>query len=207
MDAQRWTQALALEDTTDLAICASEPLKLHYSWCLAAIGAEPISRFEHKFAAVREMFLDRRLGFADVVLLSIPDPQRLLAQRNGDPTRRRRHFDLPARLSEPLAEWYAAVERLDPGRVLHSFPEDVDVVTQIPPLSGPLRRAPARSLTRRAPAIDALNALRQCANAPMLVETLWNAQTEPPMARFRELRHKARRARATPCDAPRRGNV
>lgn len=133
VNAQRWTQALVLEEATDLAICDSDPLKLHYSWCLAAVGAEPISRFEHEFAAVREMFLDRRLGFADVVLLSIPDPQRLLTQRNGDPTRRRRHFDLHARLSDPLAEWYAAVERLDPGRVLHRFPENLDVVTQVPP--------------------------------------------------------------------------
>jgi len=54
VNAQRWTQALTLEGTTGVAVCDSDPLKLHYSWCLAAVGAEPVTRFEHKFAAVRD---------------------------------------------------------------------------------------------------------------------------------------------------------
>lgn len=79
------------------------------------------------------MFTERRLGFADVALLSIPTSERLAAQRDGDSTRRRQHFDLHARLSEPLAEWYAAAEQLGPGRVFHSFPEQLDIATQVPP--------------------------------------------------------------------------
>lgn len=65
VNAHRWMQALALEDASSDAICDSDPLKLHYSWCLAAVGVEPITRFEHEFAAVRQMFAQRRLGFAN----------------------------------------------------------------------------------------------------------------------------------------------
>ncbi|WP_257015987.1 hypothetical protein [Rhodococcus sp. ACS1] len=51
-----------MEDATGVAVCDSDPLKLHYSWCLAAVGAEPVTRFEHELAAVRQMFAQRRLG-------------------------------------------------------------------------------------------------------------------------------------------------
>jgi len=130
---QRWRRALTLEDAGGVAVCDSDPLKLHYSWCLAAVGAAPVTRFEHELAAVRQMFTERRLGFADVVLLSIPDPQQLATQRNGDHTRRRGHFDLHARLSEPLAEWYAVLDRLDPGRVVDGFPSELGVAMLAPP--------------------------------------------------------------------------
>lgn len=122
VNADRWAQACESEEATGISICDSDPLKLHYSWCLAAVGAAPIARFEHELAAVRERFQQRRLGFTDVVLLSIPDRRQLAAQRAGDPTRRRRHFDLHARLSDPLAEWYATLDRLDTGRVVDGFP-------------------------------------------------------------------------------------
>jgi hypothetical protein len=132
VNAQRWTQALALEDATGIAVCDSDPLKLHYSWCLAAVGAAPITRFERELGTVRQMFTEHRLGFADVVLLSIPDPKQLVQQRMGDPTRRRRSFALHARLAEPLAEWYGALEGLDPGRVLDGFPP-VNNTAPLPP--------------------------------------------------------------------------
>jgi len=132
-NAQRWTQALTLEEAAGHAICDSDPLKLHYTWCLAAVAAAPISQFEHDLAAVRQMFAQRRLGFADAVVISIPNYQQLELQRDSDPTRRRRNFNLHARLAEPLSEWYAAVNRLEPGRVLHGFPNELDVVTSIPP--------------------------------------------------------------------------
>ena len=120
--------ALVQQVSTEMDSSAdSDPLKLHYSWCLAAVGAAPLVRFERELTAVREMFAQRRLGFADVVLLSIPDPKRLARQREGDRTRRRGHFELHARLAEPLTQWYAALERLDPGRVLDDFPSELDI--------------------------------------------------------------------------------
>ncbi|MCD7053140.1 hypothetical protein LRS58_20700 [Rhodococcus sp. BH2-1] len=133
VNAQRWSHALVLERDTGHAICDSDPLKLHYSWCLAAVGAAPVSRFEHELAAVRQMFAQRRLGFADAVLISTPSYQQLQRQRDGDAHRRRRSFELHARLAEPLSEWYAAVNRLEPGRVFRGFPADLEVVAFLPP--------------------------------------------------------------------------
>ncbi len=129
VNVRRWTQALGSEESTGVAVCDSDPLKLHYSWCLAAVGAAPLVRFENELTAVREMFAQRRLGFADVVLLSVPDPEQLVRQRDGDRTRRRGHFELHARLAEPLTQWYAGLERLDPGRVLDGFPRELDIAT------------------------------------------------------------------------------
>jgi nicotinamide riboside kinase len=49
----RWAQALDLEERAQVAICDTDPVKLHYSWCLAPIGAAPGSRFAHELACVR----------------------------------------------------------------------------------------------------------------------------------------------------------
>lgn len=48
-------------------------------------------------------------------------------------TRRRGYFDLHARLSEPLAEWCAVLDRLDPGRVVDGFPSELDIAMLAPP--------------------------------------------------------------------------
>ncbi|MFE3542779.1 hypothetical protein ACFXK0_07395 [Nocardia sp. NPDC059177] len=133
VNARRWMRARELEEQIGVAVCDSDPLKLHYSWCLAAVGAGPVVRFERELAAVRQAFTQRRLGFADVVLLSIPEPQQLAAQRAGDPTRRRRHFELHAQLAEPLRQWYSALGRLDPGRVVDGFPTELgDAIPEAP---------------------------------------------------------------------------
>jgi hypothetical protein len=44
INSQRWRAARLLEHQTGLAVCASDPLKLHYSWCLSRIGAGPRER-------------------------------------------------------------------------------------------------------------------------------------------------------------------
>ncbi|MDF2895322.1 MAG: hypothetical protein K0Q46_2108, partial [Rhodococcus erythropolis] len=36
VNSKRWSQAEELESRTGIALCDSDPLKLHYSWCLAA---------------------------------------------------------------------------------------------------------------------------------------------------------------------------
>src|SRR5699024_7519974 len=100
VNSRRWAQAVALEARTGLAICDSDPLKLHYSWCLSRIGAAPWARFRHELAQVRRAFLAGALGLADLVLVSIPPLELLRAQRLADPTRSRRSFELHARLGE-----------------------------------------------------------------------------------------------------------
>jgi hypothetical protein len=72
VNSHRWAQARHAESATGLAVCDSDPLKLHYSWCLSMIGAAPRARFEHELAVVRTAFAAGRLGLVDVVLISIP---------------------------------------------------------------------------------------------------------------------------------------
>lgn len=122
INSERWGQAVALEKDNDVVLCDSDPLKLHYSWCLARIGAAPWSRFEHELHGVRTAFATGRLGMADLALISIPPLEVLRQQKDGDPTRRRRTFDLHAQLAGPLREWYSALAEVDPDRVAWSFP-------------------------------------------------------------------------------------
>ncbi|MDA3648353.1 hypothetical protein LZ318_10490 [Saccharopolyspora indica] len=123
VNAGRWAAALDQERATGLAVCDSDPLKLHYSWCLAAIGEGPAARFGAEAAAARAAVAEKRLGLADLVLVTLPPLPVLRRRRAGDPTRRRRHFDLHARLSEPLEQWYRAWAAVSPGRVVWQLPD------------------------------------------------------------------------------------
>jgi hypothetical protein len=118
----RWRQALQLEKEHRVVLCDSDPLKLHYSWSLARVGAAPWSRFRHELRYVQEAFASAQLGFSDVVLVSIPPLHVLRNRKATDTTRQRRSFDSHVRLAEPLREWYSAVERAQPGTVLWSWP-------------------------------------------------------------------------------------
>lgn len=122
INCERWQQALQLEKQNRIVLCDSDPLKLHYSWCLARIGAAPWSRFEDELRYVRMAFENDHLGFTDMVLVSIPPLHALRAHRATDTTRQRRSFDLHVKLGEPLREWYSAVELAEPGRILWSWP-------------------------------------------------------------------------------------
>ncbi|MET3923200.1 hypothetical protein [Arthrobacter sp. UYEF20] len=124
VNTARWAQALDLEDRVRVAICDSDPMKLHYSWCLARVGAAPASRFAHELTCVREAMGHKQLGFADVVLMTMPDETTLRLQKVGDSTRSRRSFELHAKLREPLSEWYQSLNRLRPGQVVWELPED-----------------------------------------------------------------------------------
>ncbi|ALL79568.1 hypothetical protein AD006_30650 (plasmid) [Pseudonocardia sp. EC080610-09] len=123
VNSGRWREAVALErQGSRIVLCDSDPLKLHYSWSLARIGAAPWSRFDHELRWVRAAFAAGRLGLADLVLVAVPSPEVLRRQKVGDSSRRRRSFDLHLRLREPLREWYSALDAVGPGRVVWSFP-------------------------------------------------------------------------------------
>jgi hypothetical protein len=124
VNVARWSQALDLEDRARVALCDTDPMKLHYSWCLARAGAAPASRFPHEVARVREAMNNKQLGFADLVLVTVPNEETLRLQKVGDSTRSRRSFELHAKLREPLIEWYQCLNRLKPGQVVWKLPED-----------------------------------------------------------------------------------
>ncbi len=117
VNTERWQAALSRDAGNGFAVCDSDPLKLHYSWCLARVGAEPSCRFEFEYSRVREAMTAQRLGFADAVLLLSPDENTLRQQKAADTSRTRRSFELHLRLRDPLREWYAGLEALSPGRV------------------------------------------------------------------------------------------
>lgn len=128
--ARRWAAALELQRIDGVAICDTDPVKLHYSWGMAALGLAPRAQFDRELAVTREAFRSGRLGLADAVLVALPDVQALRRQRDGDPTRRRRNFAAHVQLREPLEQWYRALDRLDPGRVFWEL--SVDGLPKLP---------------------------------------------------------------------------
>lgn len=141
VNSGRWADAVERERSTGLAICDTDPLKLHYSWALAVVGAAPWDRFQHELQRSRAAFAAGHLGFADLALVSTASAEQLRRHKAADSTRRRRSFDLHLRLREPLLAWYAALDRLSPGRVLWALPEDDAVLTEGTPR--PARSDPA----------------------------------------------------------------
>lgn len=121
---ERWHAALAVEAATGLAVCDTDPLKLHYIWSLWRIGAAPEAQWRAELAATRESFAAGRIGFADAYFVKRIDPEVARRQRDGDLTRTRRHFDLHVRLQEPLLAWYEAINAVLPRRVMFDFPPD-----------------------------------------------------------------------------------
>jgi len=77
-----------------------------------------------------EAFRAGRLGFADAVLVGLPEVETLRRRRDTDGTRRRRNFAAHVQLREPLQQWYATLDRLDPGRVIWELP--VEGVPKLP---------------------------------------------------------------------------
>ncbi|MGA2828530.1 MAG: hypothetical protein ABSF03_20700 [Streptosporangiaceae bacterium] len=124
VNCRRWREATQRERVSGLAVCDDDPLKLHYGWSLVRVGAASPQRWVHEVKATRAAVAAGRLGFADLVLVSLPSPEELRRRRDADPARRRRNFELHARLIEPLRAWYQAVERVEPARVHWGLPSD-----------------------------------------------------------------------------------
>lgn len=130
IDAHRWAKVVATEAATGLAVCDTDPLKLHYSYCLARLEAGDWAMFDDGVRAYRRAIEARRQGMADLVACWIPDDAQLVEQREADTTRGRRNFELHRRMAGPLRDWYEALAALDPERVVWAFPEDVAVVVE-----------------------------------------------------------------------------
>jgi hypothetical protein len=122
VSAGRWHAALQAERRGGLAVCDTDPLKLHYVWSLWRTGHASRRQWRAELTATRLLFARHRLGIADLILVTIPDPAVLAARRRADLSRRRRNFDLHVQLAGPLRDWYHAVEQLDPPRVRWELP-------------------------------------------------------------------------------------
>jgi hypothetical protein len=122
VNAARWAAATRAEQETGTAVCDTDPFKLHYTWCLWQTGHASTHQWRADRDANRQLFADQRLGIADMILVTIPDPAVLAARRRTDTTRTRRNFDLHAQLAGPLRDWYQAISRLDSSRVRWELP-------------------------------------------------------------------------------------
>lgn len=143
VNCTRWAEARTLEASNSIVVCDSDPLKLHYSWCLNRISAAPRERFARELAAVRRAFAADRLGFADLVVTVIPSMATLREHRQADQSKQRRSFDLHAQLSSPLRQWYQALDVIEPGHVMWHLPEP-DELQDRPPAPRSERSDPKR---------------------------------------------------------------
>ena len=150
---RRWAEAEELERADGIAFCDTDPVKLHYAWGMAALGLAPRAQFDRELAVTRVAIRTSRLGFADAVLVGLPDLATLQRQRDDDETRRRRNFATHVQLREPLRQWYAALDGLDPGRVIWVLP-----AAGVPKL--PALRPDRTSLALLDALVDALPSLR-----------------------------------------------
>jgi hypothetical protein len=121
---RRWQAACAIERSRGIAVCDTDPIKLHYIWSLWQIGVAIERVWQAERVATRDAIADGRIGFADAYLVKPIDPRRARQQRDADPTRSRRNFELHVKLLEPLMTWYRALEAVLPGAVTWDLPKD-----------------------------------------------------------------------------------
>jgi hypothetical protein len=124
LNSARWKQALRIEEAHGVAVCDSDPFKLHYPWTLWRTGHASRIDWTTALEASRPAFEAGRLGIADLTLVTIPDRDTLIRRSAGDESRPRRNFDLHVQLTAAIAEWYRAIEQLDPGRVIWHLPAE-----------------------------------------------------------------------------------
>ncbi|WP_460418856.1 hypothetical protein [Pseudomonas sp. microsymbiont 2] len=130
-NVDRWQAALAMESASALAVCDSDPLKLHYIWTLWRIGEAREQDWHAELHATRETIAQGRIGFADCYLVGRIEPQLARARASADSTRRRSGFELHVRLQEGLMAWYSAIEQALPGRVRFDFPTTIPSRSQL----------------------------------------------------------------------------
>ena len=123
-----WQTALAMEASTSWAVCDSDPLKLHYLWCLRQIGEASTNDWLTELDATRDTVAQGRIGFADAYIVGAIDPQLARQRALADTTRRRSNFELHVRLQQALLSWYAAIEQVLPGSVQVGFPAKMPAV-------------------------------------------------------------------------------
>lgn len=130
--ARRWRQGLELETEHSVVCFDTDPLKLHYAWCLWQIGKGHRDEWLATIRATRQRLLKQEIGFVDAVLFLDPEPATLRRQKETDSSRQRRNFELHLQLLEPLRRWYTLLETLAPGRVLFNAHQSADIPLATP---------------------------------------------------------------------------
>ncbi len=130
-NARRFGLALEIEAKHGFVICDTDPMKIHYSWCMERAGFHWPDKFDIAAPIVRKAIEEKRLGFADLYLVKRIDPALARAQKEADTTRRRGNFEQHLALQPHLIEWFCALAEALPGRVRWGFPDSDAIFTEI----------------------------------------------------------------------------
>ncbi|MEP3420567.1 MAG: hypothetical protein ABJN35_02425 [Erythrobacter sp.] len=130
-NAFRFQLAQEIEAKHGFAICDTDPMKVHYSWCMERAGFHWPDKFEIAVPFVRDAISERRLGFADLYLVKRIEPEIARAQKEGDATRRRGNFDQHLALQPHLIDWFSAMSGALPGCVRWGFPETDALIGEV----------------------------------------------------------------------------
>jgi len=128
----RWREAEKMENEHGAAYCDTDPLKLHYPWCLWQHGQASAEAWAAAAAVTRVAMRTRMMGFADTIVFLEPESAVIRRQKENDPNRRRGHFELHLQIGAALRAWYEIIERLSPGRVVWHG-EHVKEIVRVPP--------------------------------------------------------------------------
>jgi hypothetical protein len=126
-NSERWLRGLELERTHAFVCFDTDPLKIHYTWCLWQIGKVPRNVWLANVEASRERIAKKHLGFADQIAFLEPSEDVIRRQKDSDQTRQRRNFETHVRLGEPLRRWYVLLESLAPGRLVFNAHQNQDL--------------------------------------------------------------------------------
>ncbi len=130
-NSRRFQLAMEIEAKHGFVICDTDPMKVHFSWCMERAGFHWPDKFEIAVPVVREAIAERRLGFADLYLVKQIDPDTARAQKEGDLTRRRGNFEQHLALQPHLIDWFGALSGPLSGHVRWGFPEVSNMLDEI----------------------------------------------------------------------------
>ncbi|MEL6530314.1 MAG: hypothetical protein AAFQ27_10150 [Pseudomonadota bacterium] len=130
-NVRKFQMALELEREHGIAICDTDPMKIHYSWCMERADFHWPDKFDTAVPVVRKAIQEHRLGFADLYLVKRIAPDIARAQKDGDGSRRRGNFEQHLALQPHLIEWFTAMSSVLPGRVRWEFPVRDDLLTEL----------------------------------------------------------------------------
>lgn len=127
-NCERWRLGLELERTHEVVCFDTDPLKIHYAWCLWQIGKGQRDVWMANVEESRERMVKKQLGFADRIAFLEPSEDVVRQQKENDRTRRRSNFETHLQLYDPLRRWYVLLESLAPGRVVFNADQTKDSV-------------------------------------------------------------------------------
>lgn len=128
---RRFQAALTKERDHGFAICDTEPLKIHFDWCMARAGFKSMDVFNASIPMVRKAISERRIGFGDRYYVKQIAPDMARAQKEGDATRSRRNVDMHLALQPHLMDWFEALSEALPERVEFAFPEQDALLAEL----------------------------------------------------------------------------